>query len=78
MALAPELARPAIRLPVMWSRTRSRRAWERPVIWREFVFLTGGVPWLVLRTMSHWLIVLAMIGVQDSSLGRCEIPESIL
>lgn len=66
MALAPETARPAIRWPVVRSRSGSRRAWERPVVWREFVFLTGGVPWLVGRIAGHSLIVLAMIGVQDS------------
>ena len=66
MALVPETAHPVIRLPVLRSRSSSRRAWERPVVWREFVFLTGGVPWLVGRTAGHSLIMLAMIGVQDS------------
>lgn len=80
MTLVPETVRPAIRWPTFFptksSRFHSRRAWERPVIWREFVFLTGGVPWLVLRTSSHWLIVLAMIGVQDT-IGHIFVWASI-
>ena len=28
---------------------RSRRPWSKPIIWREYIFATGGIPWTSLR-----------------------------
>jgi ABC-type transport system involved in cytochrome c biogenesis permease component len=28
---------------------RARRPWSRPIVWREYEFLTGGVPWTIAR-----------------------------
>lgn len=41
-----------MRPPVRTDRN-SRPVWSRPVVWREFVFLTGGWRWFSLRTVTH-------------------------
>ena len=41
-------------------RRRSRRPWSRPIVWREYHFLTGGIPWTVLRIGVQVAIFLAV------------------
>jgi len=65
IAIEPQTARPCFR-PALHARLPSRvirRAWSHPVIWREFVFLTGGIQWLLLRVLVHSAVLLATVGV---------------
>lgn len=64
--LRPE--RPRVEQRPRSAQRMSMRAWERPVVWREFEFLTGGTRWLVMRTAAHLSIVLVML-VTSSHFG---------
>ena len=45
-----------LRLP----RVTGRRAWSRPIIWREYIFVTGGLPWTLLRIGVQFAIFFAV------------------
>ena len=39
---------------------RSRRPWSKPIIWREYVFATGGAPWTIMRIVVQFAIFFAV------------------
>lgn len=41
-------------------RTSSQRAWSRPVLWREYFFVNGGVPWTIVRVIVQMGIYLTI------------------
>ena len=40
---------------------RSRRPWSKPIIWREYIFATGGIPWTIMRIGVQLAIFLAVL-----------------
>jgi|GEM_PF-6421137 len=43
------------------NRQISRRAWSRPMAWRDYLFLTGGYPWTVARIVAQVVICVVML-----------------
>jgi hypothetical protein len=41
-------------------RRTSRRAWARPLIWREYIYVTGGIPWTIAR-ITVQIVILSSI-----------------
>ena len=40
---------------------RSRRPWPKPIIWREYIFATGGIPWTIMRIGVQLAIFFAVL-----------------
>jgi hypothetical protein len=38
----------------------ARRPWSKPIIWREYVFATGGIPWTIMRIAVQIAIFFAV------------------
>ena len=41
--------------------SRSRRPWSRPILWREYVFLTGGPRWTIVRVVVQVVIFFVVL-----------------
>lgn len=51
-----KVASPATAMP-------RERAWSRPIVWRDYRYITGGGGWLMARVIVHFVIVAAMMSV---------------
>ena len=40
---------------------RARRPWTKPIVWREYVFATGGTPWTIIRIVVQFAIFFAVL-----------------
>jgi ABC-type transport system involved in cytochrome c biogenesis permease component len=53
---------------------RSRRCWSKPIIWREYFFATGGIPWTVMRIGVQLAIFFAVL----TTFGSFNRPNGII
>jgi len=58
------------RLNFRFFRRHGGRAWSRPVIWREYVFVTGGIPWTILRVGVQCALFFAVYATLSSASGQ--------
>lgn len=44
-------------------RSRIRRAWSRPILWREYVFVNGGLAWTLIRIAVQFAILFSVYSI---------------